>query len=356
MFKDRVNKISENLESNEALLVMSGANRLYFTGFHSSAGMVLITKNGGNFYIDFRYFEKAKQTVNSCNVILSQRTFSEMIDLLKKQGINTLFVETATVSISQFKEIEEMLSGIKISTSDKFDNLIEEMRSIKTVAEVELIKKAQKLTDDTFEYILDRIKAGRSEKDVMLDMEFYMRSKGSEGVSFDFIVVSGKNSSLPHGVPTDKLIENGDFLTMDFGAIVSGYHSDMTRTVAVGNVADEQIKVYNTVLKAQNEALKAIKPGVICKDIDKVARDIIYGAGYEGCFGHGLGHSVGIEIHENPNFNMRCDKILKQGTIMTVEPGIYLENKFGVRIEDMVYVTADGIENLTKSKKELITL
>ena len=356
MFKDRVNKISENLESNEALLVMSGANRLYFTGFHSSAGMVLITKNGGNFYIDFRYFEKAKQTVNSCDVILSQRTFSEMLDLLKKQGIDTLFVETTTVSISQFKEIEEMLGGIKISKSDKFDNIIEEMRSIKTVAEVELIKKAQKLTDDTFEYILDRIKAGRSEKDVMLDMEFYMRSKGSEGVSFDFIVVSGKNSSLPHGVPTDKLIENGDFLTMDFGAIVSGYHSDMTRTVAVGNVNDEQIKVYDTVLKAQNEALKAIKPGVICKDIDKVARDIIYGAGYEGCFGHGLGHSVGIEIHENPNFNTRCDKILKQGTIMTVEPGIYLENKFGVRIEDMVYVTTDGIENLTKSKKELITL
>ena len=157
-------------------------------------------------------------------------------------------------------------------------------------------------------------------------------------------------------MPTDKLIENGDFLTMDFGAVVSGYHSDMTRTVAVGSVTDEQIKVYNTVLKAQNEALKAIKPGVVCKDIDKVARDIIYGAGYEGCFGHGLGHSVGIEIHENPNFNTRCDKILKQGTIMTVEPGIYIENKFGVRIEDMVYVTSDGILNLTNSKKELITL
>lgn len=356
MFKERVLKISNALDLGEALLITSEHNRLYFTGFHSSAGMVLITKNGGNFFIDFRYFEKAKATVDSCNVVLSQRTFSEIFDLLKKQGINKLYLETRTVSISEFSTIKETFEGVEILNSDKFDNLIEEMRSVKTQREVELIKKAQKLTDDTFNYILDRIKVGRSEIEVMLDMEFFMRSQGSEGVSFDFIVVSGKNSSLPHGVPTKKLIENGDFITMDFGAVVSGYHSDMTRTVAVGNISDEQIKVYETVLKAQDESLKAIKPGVVCKDIDKIARDIIYGAGYEGCFGHGLGHSVGIEIHENPNFNMRCDKILKQGTIMTVEPGIYLENRFGVRIEDMVYVTNDGIENLTKSDKTLITL
>ena len=356
MFKERVVKICDALDKSEALLITSEPNRLYFTGFHSSAGMVLITKNNGNFFIDFRYFEKAKATVDSCDVILSQRTFSEIYELVKKQGINKIYVETQSISVSEFKSLCETFENIEVSNENKFDVLIEEMRSVKTEKEVELIKKAQKLTDETFDYILDRIKVGRSEKEVMLDMEFFMRSKGSEGVSFDFIVVSGKNSSLPHGVPTNKLIENGDFLTMDFGAVVSGYHSDMTRTVVVGSVTDEQIKVYETVLKAQNEALKAIKPGVICKDIDKIARDIIYNAGYEGCFGHGLGHSVGIEIHENPNFNMRCDKILKQGTIMTVEPGIYLENRFGVRIEDMVYVTKDGIENLTKSAKKLITL
>lgn len=356
MFKERVVKICNELEAGEALLITSEPNRLYFTGFHSSAGMVLITKNGGNFFIDFRYFEKAKATVDSCEVILSQRTFTEIYELIKKQGVNKFYLEARTVSISEFASIKNTFENVEISNSDKFDEFIEEMRSVKTEREVELIKKAQQLTDDTFEYILDRIEIGRSEIDVMLDMEFFMRSKGSEGVSFDFIVVSGKNSSLPHGVPTKKLIENGDFITMDFGAVVSGYHSDMTRTVAVGNVSEEQIKVYETVLKAQNEALKAIKPGVICKDIDKIARDIIYNAGYEGCFGHGLGHSVGIEIHENPNFNMRCDKILKQGTIMTVEPGIYLENRFGVRIEDMVYVTKDGIQNLTQSEKKLITL
>jgi Xaa-Pro aminopeptidase len=190
----------------------------------------------------------------------------------------------------------------------------------------------------------------------MLDMEFFMRKQGSEGVSFDFIVVSGKNSSLPHGVPTNKLIENGDFITMDFGAVVNGYRSDMTRTVAVGSVNDEQKRVYDTVLMAQKEALKAIAPEKVCKDIDAVARNIINNAGYEGCFGHGLGHSVGIEIHENPAFNTRCETVLQSGMIMTVEPGIYIENKFGVRIEDMVCVTEDGCVNLTKSTKDLIVL
>ena len=218
------------------------------------------------------------------------------------------------------------------------------------------MQKAQEITDATFSYIINNIKAGRTEREVMLDMEFFMRKQACDGVAFDFVVVSGKNSSLPHGVPTDKVIENGDFVTMDFGATVGGYRSDMTRTVAVGFVTDEQRKVYDTVLKAQLAALPAIHAGVVCKDIDKIARDIIYSAGYEGAFGHGLGHSVGIEIHENPAFNTRCETILKSGTVMTVEPGIYLENKFGVRIEDMVYVTDDGCINLTKSDKNLIIL
>ena len=179
---------------------------------------------------------------------------------------------------------------------------------------------------------------------------------GSEGVSFDFIVASGKNSSMPHAVPTDKKIEAGDFVTMDFGAVINGYRSDMTRTVAVGHVTDEQTKVYNTVLKAQTAALDSIKSGMVCKDIDKIARDIIYNAGYENCFGHGLGHSVGIEIHESPCFNLRDTTLLQSGMVLTVEPGIYLENNFGVRIEDMVVVTNEGCINITKSDKKLIVL
>lgn len=356
MIKERIIKIQAELESNEALLVTSHSNRFYLTGFESSAGKVLVTKEIAYFLIDFRYFEKAKSVVDSCEVMLSERVSGEISELLKKHDIKSVFVETYNTSVNDFDSLKNALSEFNVSTDKKFDILLEDMRSIKTEGELELIKKAQVITDETFSYIIDRIEPGRSEIDIMLDMEFYMRKLGSEGVSFDFIVVSGKNSSLPHGVPTQKKIEDGDFVTMDFGAVIGGYRSDMTRTVAVGSVSDEQLRVYETVLKAQVEAIKAVKPDVVCKDIDKVARDIINGACYEGCFGHGLGHSVGIEIHENPCFNTRCETVLKKGTVMTVEPGIYLENKFGVRIEDMVYVTDNGCIDITGSDKKLIIL
>ncbi len=356
MIKERIVKIQSELQKDEALLVSSNSNRFYLTGFESSAGKVLVTKEIAYFLIDFRYFEKAKSVVDSCKVLLSSRVIGEIEELLDKHNINTCYVETTSVSMDEFALLSKQLEKFEISKENRFDVLLEEMRSVKSKEELELIKKAQVITDKTFSYIIDRIEPGRSEIDVMLDMEFYMRKLGSQGVSFDFIVVSGKNSSLPHGVPTDKLIEEGDFVTMDFGAVVDGYRSDMTRTVAVGNVTDEQLLVYETVLKAQIEAIKAVKPNVVCKDIDKVARDIINGAGFEGCFGHGLGHSVGIEIHENPCFNTRCETVLKQGTVMTVEPGIYLENKFGVRIEDMVYVTDSGCIDITGSDKKLIIL
>ena len=356
MINKRVETIQNNLEKDTALLITSGPNRFYFTGFESSAGNVLITKNEAYFLIDFRYIEKAKSVVKHMEVKLSTKPLDEVKLLLEKNGVKNLFVETYSMSVESFGKFEKGLSGVKVLTDSKMDKLIEEMRAIKTLDELEAIKKAQKLTDDTFSYILERIEPGRSEIDVMLDMEFYMRKLGSEGVSFDFIVVSGKNSSLPHGVPSDKKIEKGDFVTMDFGAVIDGYRSDMTRTVAVGSVSDKQRHVYDTVLKAQLEAFKAIKPGVVCKEVDKVARDIIYSAGYEGCFGHGLGHSVGIEIHETPCFNTVCETIAKPGMIITVEPGIYIENRFGVRIEDMAYITENGAESLTFSEKKLIVL
>lgn len=356
MSQERIKKIQENLSSDTALLVTSGANRFYVTGFHSSAGVVLVTKEEAYFFIDFRYVEKAKSQVKSCKVVLSERTEGEILQLLQKHGVGSLFVETNSMSVAELSRYKAALPDIEILVDDKMDRLLEDMRAVKSEEELSLIRAAQKITDETFTYILERIEAGRSEIDIMLDMEFYMRKLGSEGVSFDFIVVSGKNSSLPHGVPTDKLIEVGDFVTMDFGAVVGGYRSDMTRTVAVGCVSQQQRQVYDTVLAAQKAAIAAVRPGLVCKEIDKVARDLIYSAGYEGCFGHGLGHSVGIEIHENPAFNMRCETILRPGTVMTVEPGIYLENKYGVRIEDMVYVTDNGCVDITESQRELIIL
>lgn len=353
---NRINELQKNLQNGEAILIESSANRLYFTGFQSSAGCIFISKESAVFLIDFRYFERAKKVVKSCSVQLSNRTLDEIKNLAENSSVKRLYIETHSASVDRLNELKKSLDGIEVSVDSKMDDAITQMRSAKSAEELSYITQAQEMTDKTFSYILNNIKVGRTEREIQLDMEFYMRKLGSEGVSFDFIVVSGKNSSLPHGVPTDKKIEVGDFITMDFGAVVNGYRSDMTRTVAVGQVTDEQSKVYETVKKAQLAALDVIKAGVVCHDVDKVARDLIYSAGYEGCFGHGLGHSVGIEIHENPNFNTRCEAVLKSGTIMTVEPGIYLEDRFGVRIEDMVYVTDDGCINITKSDKELIIL
>ena len=354
--KNRILKIQNELQTDEALLILSDANRFYFTGFPSSAGNVIITKQNCIFLIDFRYFEKAKSEVITSKVVLLENFNRQIAEILKEENIKTLYLETQTTSISKSESLKKAFLQVNISSDDKFDNIITDLRAVKTADELQNIRLAQQLTDKTFTYILNNIKAGRTEREIMLDMEFYMRSLGSEGVSFDFIVVSGKNSSLPHGVPTDKPIERGDFITMDFGAVVSGYRSDMTRTVALGHVTDEQTAVYNTGLDAQLSALKEIHAGVICSDIDKIARDIIYTAGYKGCFGHALGHSVGIEIHESPALSPNCADILKTGTVMTVEPGIYIENKFGVRIEDMVFVEDNGCENITKSEKKLIVL
>lgn len=356
MIKTRVEKIQSNLDTNTAVLITSDSVRFYLTGFKSSAGYIVISKSSATLLIDFRYYEKAKSQVESMQVQLLNKRITDINEILSENNIKKIFVETSHMSIDEFFSLKNSFLSVEVSNDNFADTLISEMRSVKEKEELECIKKAQQFTDETYSYILKRIKKGMTEKEVMLDMEYYLRRLGSEGVSFDFIVVSGKNSSLPHGVPTDKKIENGDFVTMDFGAVYNGYRSDMTRTVAVGDISDEQKRVYDTVLKAQTESIKAIKQGAVCCDIDKIARDIIANAGYDGCFGHGLGHSVGIEIHENPALNTVCKQKLKAGTVMTVEPGIYIENKFGVRIEDMVFVTENGCVDITKSPKNLIVL
>ncbi len=356
MISERVIKLQKLLQDGEAFLTSSGSNRFYLTGFNSSAGTVLITKSKAIFFIDFRYFEKAKETVKSCDVILYDKGDRGIYDFCKNENIKTVFVETTQTSLSHYKYLSDIFEGIEISTNNCLDLNLNKMRATKNEYELNFIKQAQSLTEQTLNYILPRITIGRSEREIMLDMEFFMRSLGAEAVSFDFIVVSGKNSSLPHGVPTNKKIESGDFVTMDFGAIVGGYCSDMTRTVAIGHINDEQKLIYDTTLKAQLAAINAIKAGAVCGDIDKIARDIIYDAGYKGCFGHSLGHSVGIDVHEAPNLSPNNTSVLEEGNVVTVEPGIYIENKFGVRIEDMVYVTSDGCINLTNSDKKLLIL
>lgn len=356
MFKNRVLKLMSQLKDGEAVLISNYANRLYYTGMNSSAGTVVVTNKKACLFIDFRYFEKAKSAVTSMEIKLCDRLLKQLSEFFSDNKITTVYTEVSLLSVKTFVLYKNTFEGVDFTYSQDIENFILTERSVKSPAEICLIKEAQRFTDETFKYILNEIKVGVSEKEIMLRMEFFMRRLGSEGIAFDTIVVSGKNSSLPHGVPTDKQIESGDFVTMDFGAVYGGYRSDMTRTVGVGFVTDKQKEVYATVLSAQEAALKFIRKGVRCCDADKCARDIIKNAGYGDCFGHGLGHSVGIEIHEEPACNTRCETIMQEGLIMTVEPGIYIENQFGVRIEDMVLVTNNGIENLTASPKELIIL
>lgn len=353
---NRIKKIQENLKNNEAFIVYYGPNRFYLTGFNSSAGVVLITSKTADFIIDFRYFEKAKREVFSCNVILSNKIWEQIGDILKTQDIKKIYTETSNISLGEFLALKENLKEIEISEDDKIEKILKSLRAVKSSEELAIMRKAQALTDEAFDYILDYIRVGKTEKAVALELEFYMRRHGSEGVAFDSIVVSGENSSLPHGTPTDRIIKSGDFLTMDFGAVIDGYCADMTRTVAIGEITDKQKSVYDTVLNAQLSAMKEIKAGAVCKDIDKIARDIIENAGYKGCFGHALGHSLGIEVHESPAFNTRDNTVLKSGMVLSVEPGIYIENEFGVRIEDVIAVTDSGCEIFTKSAKELIIL
>lgn len=348
--------LKSELNPGEAFITDDSSTRFYLTGFSSSAGFIIVTNKTAYFLIDFRYFEIAQKSIKDFNVILCENFSVQAAQIFKNEGVNKLYVEPSKLPVSDFEKYKKTFSNITVSNSSVIEEKILEMRSVKNDSEIENIKSAQELTDKTFSYILDKIKVGKTEREIMLDMEFYMRSLGSEGVSFDFIVVSGKNSSLPHGVPSNKKIEEGDFVTMDFGAVVNGYHADMTRTVAISFATDEMKSVYNTVLTAQTAAIESIAPGKTCSEIDGIARNIIYRAGYKGCFGHALGHSVGVDIHERPNFAPKCNSILMPNNVITVEPGVYLPNKFGVRIEDIIVVNEKGCTNITESPKHLIII
>lgn len=355
--KHRLESLMKALPGDiDGALITARCNRLYYTGMSSSAGTLLVTKEAAYLIIDFRYIEKARATVQSCEVILEEKRTEQILALVKKHSLKNIAIESERMTVSALEKLRSDIPDCSFCGDERLERQIARQRSIKSVEELAAIRAAQSLTDQSFTHILEYIRPGQTEREIMLELEFYSRRLGSEGPSFDFIVVSGKNSSLPHGVPSDKVVEKGDFITMDFGCIVENYHSDMTRTVAVGTPTHEMREVYKTVLRANRESMEAIVPGAPCKSIDEIARKVIYSAGYEGCFGHGLGHAVGLEIHEEPRFNEHASEICEPGLLMTVEPGVYLPGKFGCRIEDMVYITENGCENLTNSEKELIIL
>ncbi|MDR0314993.1 MAG: aminopeptidase P family protein [Oscillospiraceae bacterium] len=352
-----ISELKSILPKGTAALIISEHNRDYFTSFKSSSGYLLVTGPHSVFITDSRYIEEAKNKVRGCDEILLQKDFKEqLMYILKSLQVKKVQMEASHITVKKFEKFKEMLKGIEVTASGEIDEHIESLRSVKSQGEKEKIKKAQGIAQQAFMHILEYIKPGKTERQIALELDYFMLGNGASALSFDTIVVSGKNSSKPHGVPSEKKIETGDFITMDFGACFLSYHSDMTRTVAVGSVSEKQALVYDIVQKAQLNAISKVREGALCKDCDFAAREVISDAGYADNFGHSTGHGVGIELHENPNLTPSSDEVLKAGNVVTVEPGIYIENEFGVRIEDMVFVTPTGCENLTNSPKNLMVL
>ena len=355
--ENRCQKLAQSMPSGfEAALVTTVANRFYFLDFDADdAGTLVIFPDESIFLIDSRYIEVAGRQVKNAQVVEEHDCLAQLRDLLHQHGVRRLYVEDE-VSVAYAGRLQAALGEVELDLTPTLSEAIRALRVIKDPEELERMRSAQKLTDECFTHICGKIRPGVREIDLALEMETFMRSRGADGVAFPIICIGGPNTSMPHGVPGQRRVQEGDFVTMDYGARWGGYCADMTRTVAVGTVSAEMEKVYNTVLKAQLTCCREMKPGMTGAQVDAIAREIIYSAGYEGRFGHGLGHSLGIEIHEDPRCSPRDNTVLRPGMTMTIEPGIYLPEQFGVRIEDAVVLTESGIEIFGTSDKNLIVL
>ncbi len=352
----KIAQLAMELKSTQAALVLSEENRLYLTGFPASNGTLVVTRDGSAFITDGRYFEAAQAAVKDADVLLQDQLYSQVHDLLQKVGCTELLVEASRMTIDDLNTWRKHLPAYSFNVSNRLDNLVNALREVKTDEEVACMQKAQDIAEAAFEELLPLIRPGVAERDLANELEYRMRKLGADGISFDTIVVSGENSSKPHGVPGEKLVETGDFVTIDFGAIWRHYHSDCTRTVAVGAPTEEMVNVYETVRRAQQAGLDFVRAGIAGIDLDRAARDVIVEAGYGAYFGHSTGHGVGVEIHEHPYAGPKSEDFLPSGCVVTVEPGIYLPGKFGVRIEDSVLVRPDGHTNFCHLTKDLIVL
>ena len=345
----------------DGAIISSEINPRYLCDFPFSDGYILVGQEKSYILTDFRYEEAIKSSVTGFSILCPEGTMADAIaELIKSENMLTVAVEESDISLKQFELFSQKIKDIATLRSGASELLLAQ-RAIKLDYEIERIKKAQAITDSAFSHIVKLIlenKSAITERDIALEIDYFMQKNGAEAPAFETIAVSGDASALPHGVPRDVKLKKG-FLTMDFGAKYNGYCSDMTRTIIIGKADEEIKKVYNTVLTAQKAALEKITLGMPCKAADAIARDIINAAGYEKAFGHSLGHGVGMFIHEKPNLSPRAlpSSLLEAGNVVTVEPGIYLEGRFGCRIEDMILINPDGsIYNFTHSKKDLIEI
>lgn len=344
----RINKLTAKLGENEGVLITGKPNIFYYSGFTSEDAYLYISPNSRYIVTDSRYTIQAKQQAPDFEL------FSEKVtELLKKVDEKCVWIEDGFMTVSELNRLRKECESIEFVPNQAE---ISNIRYIKDNEEIKKIAAAEALGDAAFEYILPRIKCGMSELEVAIELEFFMRKNGASCLSFETISASGVRSAMPHGTASDKIIKKGELLTLDFGCVLDGYCSDMTRTVGIGFLGEREKEIYDIVSKAQNEALSKIRADIKCSEADGFARNIISDSGYGKCFGHSLGHSLGIEIHESPNLSPRSEDTLMPGNVVTVEPGIYIEDFGGVRIEDVVAVTADGCINLTHSDKSLIIL
>jgi Xaa-Pro aminopeptidase len=341
----------------DAVIIADPYNMRHISGFSGGEGYVYVSRDKKIIITDSRYTEATtKEAKQGFEVIESSVTKSD-IEIIKDLSISDnakcIGFEDLFLTCALYGRI---IGTCGFESMKPLAESVNDLRIIKEPWEIDNLRMAESIGDKAFLDILNYIKPGVTELQIAAELEYSMKKHGAERLSFDSIVASGANSSLPHAVPSAKVVCEGDFLTMDFGCTYNGYCSDMTRTVVVGNASDKQREIYDTVLKAQLEAMKAIHSGVIGKDIHNIAAGVIAAAGYGSYFGHGLGHSVGLYIHENPRFSAVENRAIMAGTIETVEPGIYIPDFGGVRIEDMIVVTEDGYDNLTHSPKELIEI
>ncbi|MFB1050390.1 M24 family metallopeptidase [Paraliobacillus sp. JSM ZJ581] len=351
----KIEKLRVMLNENnlDALLITNPFNRKYISGFTGTAGVVLITGGKALLITDFRYTEQANEQAQSFDIIEhKQPIVKEVASQLKALGIKRIGFEKTDITYAMYEQYAKKAEVEWIPT----EGLVEKIRLIKTEGEISVLKEAARIADHAFEHILTVVKAGVTEIEISNELEFFMRKQGATSSSFDIIVASGYRSALPHGVASDKKIENGELVTMDFGALYNGYCSDITRTVAVGEISDQLKEIYDTVLQAQLKGVNGIKAGMTGKEADALTRDYITEKGYGAYFGHSTGHGLGMEVHEQPALSFKSDQSLKEGMVVTVEPGIYVPNIGGCRIEDDIIVKKDGNERLNDSPKELIIL
>jgi len=355
LIKKRLTNIRQLLNKKEldAILINSAENRYYLSGFTGTAGYLLISVEQAFLVTDFRYVQQAEAEAQEFEVVRYDNTIQQTIAAIVEQaGWNKIGFEAKKMFWNDYKTLSDSTNAEIVPVIEE----IEKLRSVKDDNELDKIRRGALKTDLAFQWILSNIRPGMPEIMLSRELEIFMLQQGADGTSFDYIVASGNRGALPHGVASDKIMQEGDLVTIDFGAVFEGYATDMTRTVALGSPDDSLLEVYEVVMNAQAEATAFIRPGISGREADQIARDIITAAGFGDYFGHGLGHGVGLETHEHPLLNAKSDTILEPGMVVTVEPGIYLPERGGVRIEDMLVITEKGAELLTSSPRELLTI